>query len=332
MYLASLGFCIFFGICFDNILSRVSRGHYWMKVSVIAFLVGICILLSAKTISQCRIWKDSFTLWKYILEKYQNSSVANDNMGVTYISLGDHEKAIEFLKKAISLEKFGFEAYANLGTVYYSIGSLEEAEKYMKKALMIEPDSTPALNTLGLIWERKGNFKKAEEVYLNAIGKGDADSLQVRMNLAKLYRKQGNFISAEELYQENLFLDPNHKESLLNLFELYIIIEEDQAEKIFQLGKKVLKTNRDVRVILRLGGLLASNNYSKMALSFFAEAIHLDPKSKDVYLELGKFYGNFNKFDEAIIIWKEGLSIDPEEESFKELIKRAKELKLEFDK
>ena len=64
-----------------------------------------------------------------------------------------------------------------------------------------------------------------------------------------------------------------------------------------------------------------------MALNLFEKALKKDPKNNEIYLELGKVFGNTGEVDRAIEIWQLGIKVDPQDGRFKDLIRQAQELK-----
>ena len=322
MYLPSLGLCMVMGVFCDNVRMRADKNAL-SKTFFAVFFVGIFVYLPVKTFLQCRIWKGSFTLWEYVLSKRPNSSVALSNLGSAYLASGDDEKAVYFLKRAVSLEEDD-EAYTNLGTIFYRAGEFKKADEYLQKALTINPEYAPALNTLGLVLEKQDDYIEAERSYIAALDYGP-HYLAIRFNLAKLYGKQGRYQEAFRLYQDNLVWDPNHKNSLRGLLLLYL--ETQQSKKVIELANKILAVNRDETFLIQLGSQLAEQNYPQIALAFFVEAVHLNPRSKEAYMELGKLYGNYEKFDKAILFFEEALGLDPKDAQVEELLEKATEMK-----
>ena len=62
------------------------------------------------------------------------------------ISLGEYDKAKEYLEKALATEKEicdkqgDASSYGNLGTVFQSVGIYDKAKEYLEKALPIKKE------------------------------------------------------------------------------------------------------------------------------------------------------------------------------------------------
>jgi tetratricopeptide (TPR) repeat protein len=84
------------------------------------------------TIRQIDLWRDSYTLWTYV--------VKNESIRTTI-------------------------AHFNLGYACEKKGLLNEAIEQFQIVLAINPESTEARNSLGAVYDKKGLFDQAFEQY-----------------------------------------------------------------------------------------------------------------------------------------------------------------------
>jgi tetratricopeptide (TPR) repeat protein len=101
--------------------------------------------------------------------------------GLTYDSLSQYQKAIEFQNKALKIvtligDKQGEgKAYGNLGVAYYSLGDYQKAIEYYNKALQIalqignKKGEGNAYNNLGNAYYSLGDYLKAIEFHNKAL-------------------------------------------------------------------------------------------------------------------------------------------------------------------
>ena len=130
------------------------------------------------------------------------------SLGDVYRRKGDFKNAEENLKKAISLDPNSAWAYAHLGEAFSEQGDLDNAEENLKKAISLEPDSAWAYASLGDIYRQKGEFKKAIRNLEKAIALNSAYALAYA-SLGRVYSDKGNHEKAIAAIEKALELDPD---------------------------------------------------------------------------------------------------------------------------
>jgi tetratricopeptide (TPR) repeat protein len=65
-----------------------------------------------------------------------------DTYGWIQFKLGNTDKAIEYINKAIKIGDVSAEVFEHLGDIYNTLGDKIEAEKNWRKGLEIEPDNS----------------------------------------------------------------------------------------------------------------------------------------------------------------------------------------------
>ncbi len=108
----------------------------------------------------------------YIIDEYgvtKSANLSHYYAGISYLHLGNFEKAIEYLKgfdsKDVILSAL---ATGAIGDAYVELGDLDEALSFYLKATKINANefTTPLfLKKAALIHEEKGDFKGALELY-----------------------------------------------------------------------------------------------------------------------------------------------------------------------
>lgn len=81
------------------------------------------------------------------------------------VKAGQHEQAIESLKKLATAVPDNAIPPINLALVYKKLDKLELAETQLKQALAIEPDNPVAGNELALLYRETGRFAEARALY-----------------------------------------------------------------------------------------------------------------------------------------------------------------------
>ncbi len=289
-----------------------------------ALLLTVVLGFSYLTIKRSQIWQEEVKFWEDAVKKAPNKSRPYDNLAVACMQVGDYPKAFDNLKRAMSINPFNFETYVNFADLYIELNQPDLAIPYLNRALALRPQSVTALNNLGVAYMKLGQMVKAEESFITAIKLRKGYS-QPALNLARLYEETNRPELANDLYEQLIRIYPHEKKILFSLLKLYL--KEYQKQKASDLITYILQGNKDVVFLTNVGSLLASENYHSLAMVVYEKVLSINPKYKEVYLELGKLYGNLGHWEEAILIWQDGKKRDPLDLRFDELIQRTESLK-----
>jgi Tfp pilus assembly protein PilF len=90
---------------------------------------------------------------------------------VALLNEGNHNRAIELLKKVIQRSPKVTAPYINLALAYERAGKLDKAEAQLKTALSLVPDHPAACNQYGLLCRKAGRFDEAREMYQKALAR-----------------------------------------------------------------------------------------------------------------------------------------------------------------
>ncbi len=142
------------------------------------------------------------------------------NLGNAFRGVGRIQKAISCYRKSISLSPGFHHAYYNLAVLYRQLGRLEDAETVLRKALDKNPNWSDAWYLLGDILSGNGNIDESITCYEAA--------LSINPNLEKAWFFAGNgyklkkeYQKAESSYRRALELNPQFVECLNNLGIIY---------------------------------------------------------------------------------------------------------------
>jgi tetratricopeptide (TPR) repeat protein len=113
---------------------------------------------------------EAITIMEKVLELQADHVEALNYLGYTWAENNVHlEKALEYIKKAITLKPDNGYILDSLGWVYFRMGDLEKARTALEHALSLEPKD-PYLNEhMGDIFQSTGQKEKAREHYRKAI-------------------------------------------------------------------------------------------------------------------------------------------------------------------
>ncbi|MGD0281007.1 MAG: tetratricopeptide repeat protein, partial [Dissulfurispiraceae bacterium] len=216
-YLPSLGPFILIGLLAAQLWGKsIRRRGAWARLVIVAaiFILGS---LSFLTYKQIAIWKDSLTLWTYVIKSGpEDVPLAHNNLGIAYASKGQLDLAVAEYQTALRLKPDYAEAHFNLGIAYASKGQLDPAVAEYQTALRLKPAYTEVHNNLGIAYASKGQLDPAVAEYQTAL-RLKPDNAEVHNNLGIAYASKGQLDLAVAEYQTALRLKPDYAEAHNNL-------------------------------------------------------------------------------------------------------------------
>jgi tetratricopeptide (TPR) repeat protein len=228
-YIPSIGLFIALVFGFSDLVA-VSRLRRLLIVSVLGMAIPVLAALSALQISR---WRDSETLFRYVLSINSGNAVAQNNLGS---ALGEKRKPAEALPhfaEALRLAPRYFDALGNMGQVLWEQGEAAQAVRYFERALEVRPDSAKTHWQLGLALESLRQTVEAMQQFHEAVRSAPRDSA-MHINLGMKLAEQRKLAEAVEQYQQALRLDPNIAEAHNNLgLVLFALGREEEGVREF---------------------------------------------------------------------------------------------------
>ncbi len=157
------------------------------------------------------------------LEADPGSAEAFNVLGVVLMELGQPDKAVEHLARALDLASGPGLAgiHNNLGAALLDLGRHQEAADHISRALEIDPAMAEAENNLGRVLLIIGRYKEAAEKFQKAaaLNPGLATA---HANLGSVLLRDGRLIEAEAALDRALELDPFMVEAVNNMGNLLV--------------------------------------------------------------------------------------------------------------
>lgn len=239
---------------------------------VFVMVMGIIVLIfSALTIQRNFIYKDEISLWLDTAQKSPNKSRPYVSLGELYGSQGDYQKSLGYLKKALILEPDSYGALLNMAVLDVSLGHIDQAIAIDEHLLPISEGRVKVCNNLGDIYMLKGDFSKAQEYYERAL-RNNHDYHETYFNLAHVYLQSKKIPQLEVIAKD-----------ILNF-------RDDEPQELVSLGEEFV-----------------SKGLFDMAMEFFSKAVSIDYTYPESYIEMGKFFFNQHRPDDAIHVWQLGV-------------------------
>ena len=108
-------------------------------------------------------------LYKQLVEAYPGDERAQTLLGISYFGQQDYAKAIEHLKKAVTINPDFAPAYNQLGYAYRFVNRFAEAEKTFKRYTELLPDDPNPYDSYAELLLKMGRFDEAITQYRKAL-------------------------------------------------------------------------------------------------------------------------------------------------------------------
>jgi len=213
-----------------------------------------------------------------------DESRAHFNRGVELQRSGDFERARLAYDEALKLSPKRVDALSNLGLVYLNLGAHDKAIERLSQALSIQPDLHMVRLFLAFAHFRAGQFGPAEREVAQVVAAhpGHPKALHLLgLSLLKLDRMLEGVAALEAALQA----DPNNSEAAKTLATAYIQLSEvAQAEALLD---GPLGSTGDAEVHLVRGTILNAKGEYRAALQELSKAKELNDGLPMLHTQLG---------------------------------------------
>ena len=210
-YLPSLGPFLLIGLGTAWLWQMADSPDKWgPAVKGVLAVVGasLCISLSYLDVKQIGIWKNSMTLWNYVIAKEPDTvPFAYNNRGNAFKETGRLKQALEDYTTAVTLDSGQYRAFHNRGLVFMETGELDLALQDYNSAIAINPNYAEAYNNRGIVFRKMGRLDKAIEDYSKAITM-DPEQYRAYNNRGIAYAETGHFDRAVVDFTRAIALNP----------------------------------------------------------------------------------------------------------------------------
>ncbi len=276
-YLPSLGPFLLMGLLITWVLKKADSGlpsALVVKRAGAVMAILAVLTLSYLTFNQIAIWKNSLSLWNYVVEHEPSEDpLVYLQRGLVFEESGRLDDALNDYGRAIALKPSFYQAFNNRGLVYDKMGLLNNAIMDLNTAISLNPSFYQAYNNRGLVFEKMGEYENAISDYSLAISLNPSD-YQAYDNAGVLYANSGRVDVAIQYLTRAITVNENYDNAYDNRGLLY-----------FSLGQ------------------------NERSLQDFNKAIKLNPSFRDAYLNRGKLYSRIGKKSLAIQDFQKACSL-----------------------
>jgi len=276
------------------------------------------LILSGRMALARRNGKDAVQAFRIVLHDQPNMAMVHYLLGQAYQLTGEINLAKESFEQAVALYPDQVEAKRSLAVLDSKSGRYEQAHARLDDLLKRRPDDIAALDMLMMLDLVTKNWPEAERTLqrLQAVAK---ESLLTHMAEGRLHQAQGRFERAVAAYERAAISAPTDPDPLLSLVKLEVA--QGHLEQV-KLRMEAMIAKRPDHVFAH--GLLGevsmmAGDYSG-ADAHFDQATKLNPKWLTPWLNWGSLWLGQKRFDQAVLVVKNGLRANAESEELHMLL------------
>ena len=195
--------------------------------------------------------------------------------------------------------------YHNIGVTYLSMGKTDLALDNFEKSLKISPDFDNAREGIGRVFMQNGRNTEAAE-YFEEIVKKDSNNYAACLMSGKLLAKLNNADQARERFEHCLKISPEKPETYTELGKL-LMVQKKFAEAIRIYQKYTGIKDDDYYGHYNLAGCYYRTGQYKKAISEYQKAIELNTKSFSSLFNLALVYEDIHEYDNAVECYKNAI-------------------------
>lgn len=196
-----------------GIQKLIKEKRVWKNVIIGAATVWM-LFLAFLSFQQSKVWKNNFTLWSNVIEKFPKQvPVSYNNRGTYYRDNGKPALALADFNTAISLNETYHLPYINRGNIFFSQNKLTEALADYKKVAKLKPKNAKAYGNMGAIYFRQSQHELAIE-NLNKALQLQTFYPDALINRAVVWSVLNKHQEALKDYNTYLSYFPNHKKAI----------------------------------------------------------------------------------------------------------------------
>jgi tetratricopeptide (TPR) repeat protein len=240
----------------------------------ISALAGLVLMIfGIMTWKQIKVWRDTKTLWEYVIAAEPESSIAHYNLGRIYENDGRVDDGIKYYRRSAAINPTNADAHYNLARLLAKQGMHAEAIDHYSQALAVRPNDADAHNNLGLLLAHRGEFETALDEFKKAIH-FDPKYGKAFFNMGKIFAQRNELDKAVRNYRQALTLNPNEIEILLGLGDA-LVRQGQAAEAEVYLRRAVTLRPESSEAHVALARSLAGQGKKDEAEKYYQEALRL---------------------------------------------------------
>ncbi|MGD1712519.1 tetratricopeptide repeat protein [Dapis sp. BLCC M172] len=258
---------------------------------------------------------------------------AYGNWGSILVKEGRYNEAREILQQAITKKPDDASLYNNLGKAFLELGKVEKAIANYQQALALQPQLIVSRYNLGKAYQKQGLHSQAI-VHFQEVIKQQPENIYAYSDCGFSFLELGEIEAAipylQKVINNNPFVESYCKQTDL-------LTESDELEKAKIACTKFLRTLQksdlaEVRknltlIYLYLGNVLFEYGEYSQAENYYKKGLEFQPFNVELYIRLGESLVKQKRFNTAIIIYRLGLTVKPDNYLINQALEKVLEVR-----
>ncbi|XP_041071543.1 protein O-mannosyl-transferase TMTC1 isoform X4 [Carcharodon carcharias] len=302
LYMPSMGYCILVVHGLNRLCGVLSK---WGASVVTVSTLLVLGLFFWKTLKQNEVWLSRESLFRSGVQTLPLNAKVHYNYANFLKDYGRHDEAVYHYKTALRLYPRHASALNNLGTLTKDVS---KAEVHYRQALELNPQHNRALFNLGNLLKSQKKLVEAEQLLRDSVRFGPqfADAYS---SLAALLAEQERFGEADDIYVSGIENCPENSD-LHNNYGVFLVDQGDANGASAHYLHAIQLNPKHYVAMVNLGRLLRSANKNKEAETWYRRALEVT-RTVDVLSPLGALYYNTGRYELALRIYKEAITMQP---------------------
>jgi tetratricopeptide (TPR) repeat protein len=228
LYLPSIGLSLLTAMALTQVPIEKALPIANRRITQIAMLVLVCVLMCGKTLAQNGVWKDDLTLFEHGAATAEDQMMPHYILGHQYIKYQRYDKAADELEKVITIQPDNRVALVNLASSHLNAYDLTNNRSHLDRAIAVcqqglvsgngqEAADEIAVNRQAVLWDDLGHAYLYETerrnydlglYYIGQALKIEPNNPGFLSHAGGAYFKLGNFPLAIRFLEESRQLDP----------------------------------------------------------------------------------------------------------------------------
>jgi tetratricopeptide (TPR) repeat protein len=192
------------------------------QAAVAAAITGVVALsLTALSYAYVRQWRDSVTLYRYVLQLNPAHARVHHFLGEQLVRAGRRDEGVAHLERAATLDPGSEYISTRLGVMLAQMGRYREAARWFRRSLALAPQWNHTRVNLAAALAAAGDEEEAAGLFREAVARNPR-SFKAVFNLALLLARQGKDAEALRLFARAASLKPDEPNIWLKWAELLL--------------------------------------------------------------------------------------------------------------